>query len=273
MQESIGSSASLPFFLYIGSITSMVHGTDCGPSCQLCKRARWLFQCSDDEDDDDTLNTCTAIVELCKPSNHPNLKGISAAVESSQPERSQCCSAESPLKKLCKSSNHPSLKGVSAALRAKHNFAVVRLSKGDASEAIKLAKMSRDAAIPRGICWDHVLIMPSIDALNDKATEIARTCIELKVGITTNLSWRWYFCEGRNMSSYFHAGWSKFIVLTVDYGEVAGRQEVRLIDHLRRTCGTKTKNVRDGFDGPVKTRDPMFVYLAIMLPIECMLSK
>ena len=216
----------------------MVHG-DCGPSCQLCSRARWLFQCSDDEDDNDTLDACTATVELCKPSNHPSLKGVSAAV------------------------------------RAKHNFPVVRLSRGDASEAIKLAKMSRDAAIPRGICWDHVLIMPSIDALNDKATEIARTCIELKAGITTNPSWRWYLCEGHkaNMSSYFHAVWSRFIVLTVDDGEVASRQEVRLIDHLRRTCGTKTMNVRDGFDGPVKTHDPMFVYLAIMLPIECVLSK
>ena len=167
---------------------------------------------------------------------------------------------------LCESSNHPSINTISARLRANHNFPVVRMSRTRALEVIDLGKRP-DATIPHGICWDHVLVMPSIDALHDKATEIARNCIELKVGITTNPSWRWYLCEGHNgMSSYFSDGWSRLMILTVDDGEVAGRQEVRLIDHVSKTCGTQTLNVRDGFDGPVKGHAPMFLYLAITLP-------
>ena len=129
------------------------------------------------------------------------------------------------------------------------------------------------------IKWNKFELFPAFDAM--KATAEIIMCdsavSKAKIGITGSPLWRFFECHGHcadsdapdrkssPMVSHYEAGWAAMHVLTVEVGAVSAFYESELIDGIRNgPLRGKLANVKPGGDGPVKSRQPWFVYIITM---------
>ena len=118
-----------------------------------------------------------------------------------------------------------------------------------------------------GIRLDEFVATTHMDALCRVAKGLAErpAIVKVKVGVTEDLPWRFYFCEGEGSSgtlcSYHEEDYSEMWALTAQTSHAAGFMEQKLIGMLRDIT-PKLRNVKSGNDGAVKHGRPMFLYLA-----------
>ena len=117
-----------------------------------------------------------------------------------------------------------------------------------------------------GIRLDEFVATTNMDASCRVAKGLVErpAIVKVKVGVTEDLPWRFYFCEGQGSSgtlcSYHQAGYSEMWALTAQTSHAAGFMEQKLIGMLRDIT-PKLQNIKSGNDGAVKHGRPMFLYL------------
>jgi hypothetical protein len=121
-----------------------------------------------------------------------------------------------------------------------------------------------------GISWELFRSEFHVDNLVAAATRIAdqANVEQMKVGIATDLKWRFVDCEGcgrgKDMQAYVYHGYHKLYALACQSSKLAAFGEKALIKRLRQSpISQKLMNQNHGGDGPCDHGAPMFVYAVV----------
>ena len=137
------------------------------------------------------------------------------------------------------------------------------------------------AHVPRHIAdriiWQHMCIGADMDKLLSVADAITSDYQFAfnKIGVTGDPYWRAWLCSGHgSMQAHMRNGdpdavtWCRMYNIGVNYGVSMAECEKKLIEHCSKKFGLMNDNVRQGGDGPIPHRGPIFLYVLVRIRSE-----
>ena len=101
-----------------------------------------------------------------------------------------------------------------------------------------------------------------------RCVDLATACPFVYVGITTDLLWRWWDCEGHNNGNMkCHAEkHDRMYALACDPGRAMSMAEGKLVAHLKETAlAPKVKNADSYRQGPIQMNAVCYLYVCVDL--------
>ena len=120
--------------------------------------------------------------------------------------------------------------------------------------------------IRKACCWDVASPPRSIPVLVELCVRFALRGCSIKIGVTQDPHWRYYYCSGHNgMESYYERGYTRMYVVDCNVGEMMAQAERDLIAAAKAhpTVKRSVENVRPGGDGVIKIYSATFLYIAV----------
>ena len=237
----------------------------CGQNCRYCQMANWLLP-DHESDDEDHVGLGEASVQsdtniaASQESGPPTLSesqgNITMAIKRHRTRHNTL--AVLPKVFVLPQQEPEKLRPQAKPITAEQ---ISEIRKQIESKAVCLPGHIRKAC-----CWNVVSPPRSISVLVELCESFALHGYSIKIGVTADPHWRYYFCSGHNdMESYYERGYICMHVVDCNVGEMMAQAETDLIAAAKAHPSVKrsVQNVKDGGDGPINMYSATFLYICV----------